>query len=881
MTFTFNKAPTDFSLNDVRAVDGSLSNLSGSGTTYTATFTANAGVDDNAATVSVINGSYHDADGNAGTGASTMSPVNFSSAVATFYEVQNDWAPSQMIDGIFTGPPPSPGQDATYGGVSGWSVYDFNAGMADGADALLTLATPLPAGQYNLTFRIYQNYYGNPGHILGDFALDYTTDASATLSSPQTPVSSSLNGTTFSLLSPGELLANTSQNSIGTDTYTISALVDSASPITGIFLDAIKNPALPGGGPGGQYGNGNFVVSEFTLDAGISGGTAPFTVDTTPPATPAAPTDASVVNGYVNRVNDTPNQVLTGTAENGSTVTVYDNNIQVGSTTADATTGFWSFPIGVLPDDSAHSYTVTATDAAGNVSQQSAALSSVVDTDPDEQAALKLTVGTTAISAATAALVPFTIAGLELEDAGTVTFTDVNQKTVVVNVTGRQTSYTANLSSLADGTITSSLAVSSDPAGNTFTPVLGNSVTLTQLDHWTNVAGGNWTNSSSWTTWNGTHAVPTGTIDAVFDTSGTYTVNITTADTAYALLLNNSGTTVADTSGGTLTLTGTGGLSNPNGTLAINAGVFTLNGGALKAGAISITSGGELLVSASYTGLMNETLDNGAIVISGKKSIVSLAGNISGSSEINIQNGAAATFNGAITGSEAFTITDTSNAIVNTTISGSGSFALLNSGSLEFGAADSENVTFMAGANGSLTFDHSLTAPFTGSVSGLSPKNAIILADLTWTPRKMTATFSGDTSGGTLTVSNGTNSVALKLLGDYTTASWKLSKDNMGGTRVVDPPVTGSLTSDANNGAAGGIDLSGISFDANTTLAYSANGNNSGGNLTVSDGLHAQTVALLGQYMASSFVMASDGHGGTMITDPPSNQQPLQIHPHG
>ncbi len=189
VTFTFNKAPTDFSLNDVRAVDGSLSNLSGSGTTYTATFTANAGVDDNAATVSVINGSYHDADGNAGTGASTMSPVNFSSAVATFYEVQNDWAPSQMIDGIFTGPPPSPGQDATYGGVSGWSVYDFNAGMADGADALLTLATPLPAGQYNLTFRIYQNYYGNPGHILGDFALDYTTDASATLSSPQTPVS--------------------------------------------------------------------------------------------------------------------------------------------------------------------------------------------------------------------------------------------------------------------------------------------------------------------------------------------------------------------------------------------------------------------------------------------------------------------------------------------------------------------------------------------------------------------------------------------------------------------------------------------------------------------------------------------------------------------
>ena len=122
VTFTFSKPPTDFSLNDVTATDGSLSNLSGSGTTYTATFTANPGVEDNAATVSVINGSYHDAAGNAGTGAaSAMSPVTFSSAVATFYEIENNWAPSQMIDGLFTGPPPGPGQGSDWGGVNGWS----------------------------------------------------------------------------------------------------------------------------------------------------------------------------------------------------------------------------------------------------------------------------------------------------------------------------------------------------------------------------------------------------------------------------------------------------------------------------------------------------------------------------------------------------------------------------------------------------------------------------------------------------------------------------------------------------------------------------------------------------------------------------------------
>src|ERR1700730_9958423 len=154
--------------------------------------------------------------------------------------------------------------------LMGVQFFDSATGISEGADALLTTASSLPAGHYNLTFKIYQNYYGNPGHILGDFALAYTTVASPTLSSPQTRASiqseSSVNGTTFSSLSPGELLANTSQNSIGTDTYTVSATIGSASPITGIFLDAIKNPSLPGGGPGGQYGNGNFVITEFTLD---------------------------------------------------------------------------------------------------------------------------------------------------------------------------------------------------------------------------------------------------------------------------------------------------------------------------------------------------------------------------------------------------------------------------------------------------------------------------------------------------------------------------------------------------------------------------------------------------------------------------------------
>jgi hypothetical protein len=103
------------------------------------------------------------------------------------------------------------------------------------------------------------------------------------------------------------------------------------------------------------------------------------------------------------------------------------------------------------------------------------------DTDTGEQAALKLTINSgaaTPLGASIAGNVPFTIAGLKLEDVGTVQFTDSNGKTVQVNVNGGQTSYTVNLSSLADGQITSALAVDTDPAGNSFTPVAGNAVSL-------------------------------------------------------------------------------------------------------------------------------------------------------------------------------------------------------------------------------------------------------------------------------------------------------------------------------------------------------------------------------------------------------------------
>jgi hypothetical protein len=91
----------------------------------------------------------------------------------------------------------------------------------------------------------------------------------------------------------------------------------------------------------------------------------------------------------------------------------------------------------------------------------------------------------TPIGAAGAGQVAFTISGLASDDSGTLTFSDHAGHTVVVAVADGQAVdsqshpiSTANLSSLSDGTITSSLAVS-DPSGNHFS-ASGNAVPLDQ-----------------------------------------------------------------------------------------------------------------------------------------------------------------------------------------------------------------------------------------------------------------------------------------------------------------------------------------------------------------------------------------------------------------
>ena len=122
--------------------------------------------------------------------------------------------------------------------------------------------------------------------------------------------------------------------------------------------------------------------------------------DTVAPSAPSTPdmtsgTDTGISNTDKITSNTTP--VFTGTAEAGSTVTLYDGATLLGTTTA--TGGNWTITSSTLSEGS-HSVTATATDAASNTSAHSPSLAVTVDTSAPRVSSIALvgTPGATATS---------------------------------------------------------------------------------------------------------------------------------------------------------------------------------------------------------------------------------------------------------------------------------------------------------------------------------------------------------------------------------------------------------------------------------------------------------------------------------------------------
>jgi hypothetical protein len=138
-------------------------------------------------------------------------------------------------------------------------------------------------------------------------------------------------------------------------------------------------------------------------------------------------------------------------------------------------------------------------------------------------------------------------------------------------------------------------------------------------------------------------------------------------------------------------------------------------------------------------------------------------------------------------------------------VSGHGSATIGDGGLIDFDAASDANVGFADNAAGTLRLDAS--ADFSGTIVGLTSDDALIFGDIA---SGASVTYSANASGtaGTLTVSDGTNSSQVTVLGQYSAADFHTSTDSSGVTQVTydavqaNPTLLGTAGSDV---LAGGL----------------------------------------------------------------------------
>ena len=300
-------------------------------------------------------------------------------------------------------------------------------------------------------------------------------------------------------------------------------------------------------------------------------------------------------------------------------------------------------------------------------------------------------------------------------------------------------------------------------------------------------------------------------------------------------------------------------------------GNVTLNGG----GEINLFNEGSSIVGAG-TGAsltnVNDTIEGlGSISLPTltNEGTIETAGGIGALQALTINTGSAPIINDGTlqAGSPQVPFGD---LIVSSPVTGIGNDKIFVDSAIEFknSVSAGQTVTFESGL-GFLLLDDS--KQFAGTISGMRSDDVVVLGDLQYVKNKMTAHFTGTTSGGTLTVSNGATSVSLNLVGNYIKSTWILSQGANGGTDVVDPPASGSSSADAAQTNAG----AGLAVAANATLGFQP-GSSSAGVLPAAS--QSNQAALLTQYAASSF--APGGAGAAVVSPPQVATTPLLASPH-
>ncbi|SED91196.1 Ig-like domain-containing protein [Bradyrhizobium erythrophlei] len=471
-------------------------------------------------------------------------------------------------------------------------------------------------------------------------------------------------------------------------------------------------------------GNHAFTAKAMDVAGNVSSASTSLTVtiDTVAPVMPVV-------------VSFTPAQsAVAGTAEAGATIALYDGTTLIGSGKAKSD-DTWSINVG-SPSSDTHSFSATATDAAGNTSVRS----NILQTKVIESAGSTILeqVGTSLHFVTGSTDVVFKLAGAAVS-------TDQFPSYNFIGAEKTTTGYDVAWKDAGTGLYT---VVATDANGNLLSTIAGSvsgtSDALRSLES---------------------------TMHQDLNGDGTIGLPVKIIETAGSTILEQVGNSLHFVTGSTDV-------------------VFKLAGAAVSTdqfpsynfvGAEKTTTGYDVAWKAAGTGLYTVAATDAS-----GNFLSTIVDSVSGSntSLLSLESTMHQDLNGDGTiGLKAGTVA-TSVSLQLTIDAG---------GSLELAGAATGAITF--GKNtGMLILDQS--SKFTGNILGLSgngdptASDILDLRDIAYGAGTRVS-YIGNTSGGVLTVTDAQNHTAhLNLTGDYTRMTFALSSDGHGGTFVIDPPAT-------------------------------------------------------------------------------------------
>lgn len=309
----------------------------------------------------------------------------------------------------------------TYALATGNGSNDLNNGSFTISGSTLSVGgSALGAGVYKL-YLSATDLAGNVSYLAQTFIVNTVPSVSSIVRAggAVAAVSGSATSTTYTVTFSESVTGVDSGDfvltSTGTASGTVSGVTGSGSTysitVSGLSGDGTMRLDLKNSGTGIQSG------ASVAINGGYTSGQT-YLLDHTAPSAPSTPDLASGGDSggsSTDNITSVSQPSFTGSAESGSTVILYAGGTEIGRTTA--TGGAWTIVPTAPLSTGPHQITATATDAAGNVSAASTALSVNIDTVAPASVALSTTSAAVITSTAGAA-----IATLSATDANAITY---------------------------------------------------------------------------------------------------------------------------------------------------------------------------------------------------------------------------------------------------------------------------------------------------------------------------------------------------------------------------------------------------------------------------------------------------------------------------